>query len=209
MKHFNSNKITKNPSEKKALMGNVLGSFGNNNIRGQHINFLETKLTDNKEHKCPHISKTPFYYSWLLLFIEHVFWLIREFCFHQENLRSDHFNLDYSKLIRVFVDQSKKLPCYSDEDIEEIYSNIVNLIIIRNSHVHGGFPNALPETLKRLKDIEKPLRDDKGQKEYYTKEEVVEILRFHENPMNFNEIKKQFNEILTYVAKAPKISIGF
>jgi len=209
MKHFNSNKITKNSTEKMTLMGNMFGSFGNNNIRGHHIHFLETKITDSEENKCPYISEAPFYYSWLMLITEHIFWLIREFCFKQDNLRSDHFNLDYSKLVRVFVDKSKKMSCYSDGDIEKTYGYIVNLLIVRNSHVHGGFPNALPETLKRLKKIDKPLHDDNGEKVYYTEEEVVEILNYHENPMNFNKIKKQCNEILTYLANAPKISIGF
>ena len=209
MKELNIRKLSDDVSEQCNMRDNVMGSLGNNNIRGCHIGYFEEKLIDDKEFQNSALPSCPNFYAWLIIFSEHIFWLIREFCFHQQNLRAPtNFNADYNKLLRIFVDKCTHLSCYSSQDIENIFEEIVTVLTIRHSHTHGGFPNTLPATLEYLKKLERPTLNKADINNNYSISEVKNVINFHSNPMNFYKIKERFTSIITFLGKAGPISIG-
>jgi len=86
-------------AEAHRLMGNLVGSSGNENIRGCHIDYFEKRVSELKEDQSDSISSAPNYYGWLWLMAEHVFWSMREFWF-RENVLQDNY-LDHKNVIEV------------------------------------------------------------------------------------------------------------
>ena len=211
MKKLNINKLTKNIPEKTNLLGNVLGSFGNNNIRGCHIGYFEQRLIETKEHQKSTLASAPNYFAWVIIFSEHIFWLIREFCYHQHELKTpSNLTSDYKTLLRVFTDKCDKISCYSEEEIEEMFETIIKVLIVRHAFVHGGFPNILPATLEALlKKKHRPTRHKADLTKNYSEEEVKKVIDNYSNPMNFKEIKDRYNRILSFLKKAGGVSVGF
>lgn len=199
MKHLNIRKISEGISEQRNILGNVIGSLGNNNIRGCHIGYYEKKIIEYKEFQSSALASCPNFYAWLIIFSEHIFWLIREFCFHQHNLQApSNFNADYNKLLRIFADKCSKLSCYSPQELEDIFNEIVTILIVRHSHAHGGFPNTLPATLEFLKKVKRPTATKSKTDNGYSITEVKNIIIFHSNPMNFYKIKKDLPPLLIF-----------
>ena len=210
MKKININKLTEDVAEKVNLLGNVLGSFGNNNIRGCHIGYFEKKLIEENENQKSSLASAPNYFAWVVIFSEHIFWLIREFCYHQHELKTpSNFSSDYNTLLRVFADKCDKISGYSENEIEEMFECIIKVLIVRHAFVHGGFPNILPATMVALNKQHRPTRQKADQCKGYSKEEVKKVVDTYSNPMNFSEIKNRYDRIITFMKKAGGVSIGF
>ena len=176
--------------------GNLFAPLGNSTIRGHHIKYLKDNIISSNESSHTNISKTPYYYSWLILYVEHIFWELKLFCFGHD-LQSHHLRALYKSSINDFENKLNHLKLYSDNEINESIEIIIEFLIIRVVHNHGGFPNAIPEALnKTLKDYEE-----------YTKKQIVLNLRYYSNPTNFNKIDNKFNFMYEILGRN-KISIG-
>lgn len=189
------------PQELADNFGNLLAPFGNTDIRGCHIAFLEKKILENNEPSCENLSNAPYYYSWLILFVEHVFWDIKQFCFYHD-AQPYHLSQDYSKSIKDFLTHSKDIKGYTEEEISIVHDIIIEFLIIRTAHVHGGFPNAIP------KDLEKGMKKKiPGKDEKFTKEQVRFVIYKYSKPNNFLIIKDNFNLLYSFLKKR-KVKIG-
>ncbi len=189
--------------------GNLLAPFGNTNIRGCHIDFLEKKIVEHSEHSCENLSETPYYYSWLILFVEHVFWDIKQFCFYHD-LQAHHLSQDYRRLINDFLVHSKHTGEYTENEISTIHDKIIEILIIRMAHVHGGFPNATPKELEKSVNEKIPgngVVPDKEKDEKFTKEQILSTINKYSKPTNFKEIKDNFDSLYSFFEKR-KVRIG-
>ena len=208
-KYFSADQLTNNLTEKLTLLGNVLGVIGNNGIRAHHIKFFEEKILELQEDKTNDICLAPHFYAWLSLCCEHLFWLIREFCFKQHNFQDTSLVNQYNPLIRHFISKCRQLACYTDQEIEDIYKNIEFFLIVRHLYVHGGFPNFLPRSKKDVDKYRRPLPSDCTENNKYNIVEVEKVIGMASRPDNFCLLKKKFYKICDFLSKSPSLSIGF
>lgn len=210
MKKININKQCSTGEDKAAMLGNVLGSAGNNNIRGCHISYYEKKIIENREYQEKELPVCPYYFAWINIYSEHIFWEIRQFCYHQNDLKTPEcYNHDYNKLLRFFYHKCKDMKCFAGTEAIEMFDHLVSILIIRHSHTHGGFPNVFPATVDHLKEIQKPTINKNDSDKYYSNEDVKSRIAFASNPQNFEQIKNDFNKVQEFLNKAKPYSIGF
>ncbi len=142
MKELSTTKMS--PKDRHMLMGNVLGSFGNDNIRAYHIAYFSKKILENDETSQKDVSTAPNYFAWLCLMTEHLFWAMRSFCFKQNEFEHNEFTLMYNKLITKFFDSYRELDSVTDEQLKVIFKKAVKVLELRHAIIHKGFPNLLP-----------------------------------------------------------------
>ena len=118
------------PKDKLDLSGNLLSLFGNENIRGCHIIYFQNKMLEYKENESKDLGSSPNYYAWLCLISEDIFWRMKAFCFRQSDLKEDNLTLLYNDLITTFCEISRSLGIYSEQEIEDIYTKIVKVLVI-------------------------------------------------------------------------------
>lgn len=201
--------VNMKPKDKLMLMGNVLGAFGNDNIRGQHIAFFEEKLVENNENKHNDISTAPNYYAWLCLMTEHLFWAMRSFCFRQNELKHDDFTLMYNDLITNFCDTCRKLGSLTDAQLQNLFDKAVKVLELRHAIIHKGFPNLLPIVFEDKHVTNKPSISKGGPKEKFTENSTKETIEWFSDPKNFYEIKEEFGLLIKAMRLGPGFSIGF
>ncbi len=210
MKTININKQCDSAEEKASMLGNVLGSIGNNQIRGGHISYFEKKIIEGNENQKKELSVCPYYFAWVTIYAEHIFWEIRQFCYHQNDLKTpESYNLDYNKLLRSFFHKCKDMECYTELECTEMFDQIVSVLIIRHSHTHGGFPNLFPATISYLHKIQKPTINKNSTDKHYSSEEVKSRIDFASNPQNYERIKNELTKIHDFLNRAKPYSIGF
>lgn len=199
-----------NPAEKLKLMGNVLGSFGNENIRADHIEYFEGKIRSESEESKGDIVSTPNYYAWLCLMTEHVFWMMRHFCFRQADLAGDGLIIEYNRLVTEFCDKCRDLRIFSGSELGRLYDLVVKVLYIRHAIIHRGFPNLLPVGFESRHKRKKPaFSKDQIPRSKFEEEEARKIISWYSKPTNFEQIKKEFREIINATKKGPSISVGF
>ena len=207
MKKFST--INMSPEERLKTMGNVLGAFGNENIRGHHIKYFEDQLIENNENTVKDVTLAPNYYAWLCLMVEHIFWIMRSFCFKQSELDQENLNLLYNNSITKFISIIRELRVFSNPALENLYELSVKVLTIRHAIVHKGFPNLLPVTIEERHLRNKPSFDQDTEKEKLNKTDIKEIIKWYSHPRNFHRIKEEFNLIMQAMSKGPGVSIGF
>lgn len=102
---------------KGVTVGNILGTFGNDNIRNHHITYFEKKIIENKEHTSTDISSSPNYYAWLCIMAENIFWLMRHFCFTQSDFEQENLTLVYNNLVEKFVETIRNLNKFTEDEL--------------------------------------------------------------------------------------------
>ncbi len=194
--------------DRHMLMGNVLGSFGNDNIRAHHIVYFENKIIENDEKSHKDASTTPNYFAWLCLMSEHLFWTMRSFCFKQNEFEHDEFTLVYNELITRFCDSYSKLDSVTDDQLQDLFERAVKVLELRHAIIHRGFPNLLPIVFEKRHVRNKPQVTKGGLQEKFTEQSSKETIKWFWNPQNFDEIKQDFNILLKSVRSGPGFSIG-
>jgi hypothetical protein len=209
MRKININRIARDIEDKAQIFGNVLGPLGNNNIRSYHIGYFRSQLLEKNEHQKAALASCPNYYAWVVIYAEHVFWLLRQFCYNHNNLQEPKvFTSDYNKLMRVFWAKCAQLPCYTEAEIKAVFAEIVTVLIFRHSVVHGGFPNVFPATLAGLKDVKKPTRTKGDPQREYSEAEVQAVVTCYADSRNFVQIDGRFASILQFLEKAGSVQIS-
>ena len=206
MKEISAAKLSE--KDRHMLMGNVLGFFGNDNIRAHHIAYFEGKILDNGETSHKDASTAPNYYAWLCLMTEHLFWAMRSFCFKQNEFENDEFTLMYNELITRFIDLYSELDSVTDDQLQALYEKAVKVLELRHAIIHKGFPNLLPIVFEKRHVRNKPQRTKGGTREKFTEQSSRETIRWFGNPQNFDEIKQEFYMLLKSVRSGPGFSIG-
>ncbi len=201
--------VNMNLKDKKMLMGNVLGSFGNENIRGHHIAYFEKRLIEENETIQKDVTLAPNYYAWLCLMTEHLFWIMRNFCFRQNEFRHDNLVLMYNELITKFCDTCLSLGSFSDNQLEKLFEIAIKLIEIRQAIIHKGFPNLLPVVFENKHVRNKPNKTKGGPKEKFSEDSTRKSIEWFSNPKNFAEIKKEFDILIKAMNSGLGFSIGF
>ena len=201
--------LNMNVKGKKMLMGNVLGSFGNENIRGHHIAYFEKQVIGNNESRQKEVSLAPNYYAWLCLMTEHLFWTMRSFCFRQNEFAHDNLALMYNELITKFCDTCRDLGSFSETQLQNLFEIAIKLLEIRHAIIHKGFPNLLPIVFEDKHVRDKPSITKGGPREKFTENSTRESIEWFSNPQNFTEIKKDFNTLIKAMSYGPGFSIGF
>jgi len=191
------------------LSGNLLSSFGNDNIRSSHIKYFENKIFEYKENDSKDLSLSPNYYSWLCIMAEHIFWRMKAFCFKQSDLKEDNLTLLYNELITNFCEICRNLNIYSEQEIKDIYTKIRKVLVIRHAINHFGFPNLFPIVLKEGKIRNQPSITKNGEKEKFSKVDMGKIISWYSNPKNFIAAKTEFDFLMSTMKKGPGISVGF
>lgn len=195
------------PKEERDVLGNALGSFGNENIRMHHIRYFEKKILEHKENAKSSITLTPNYYAWLCIITEHIFWIIRKFCFQQE-LHENNLTLYYNEIITKFCDTCRELGIYSEPEIKVLYEKLVKVLEIRHAIIHKGFPNLLPVMFRGERN--KPALTEKGEQQKFSELTTRETISWFSDPRNFQDIKTDLEALISAImTKAPKISFGF
>ncbi len=206
---YSASDLTQNLKEKHELIGNVLGSFGNSNIRGHHIKYFEDRIKELMEEQNKDVVESPNFYAWLCIFSEHIFWLLRKFCMRHEAFNAEHLDLQYTKLVTTFFDCCRKLGRHSDDDINETYDKIAEVLMLRHAIIHRGFPNTLPISLSNQRSYSKPSPTNGARGGSYSKEDLKSIIDKFSNPQNFESIRDSFYSICGFLSKSPSVSLGF
>lgn len=201
--------VNMNSKDKKMLVGNVLGSFGNENIRGQHIAYFEKRLIEENEDTQKDVTLAPNYYAWLCLMSEHLFWMMRNFCFRQNAFSHDNLVLMYNELITRFCDTCLSLGTFSEKQLQNLFEIAIRLLEIRHAIVHKGFPNLLPIVFENRLVRNKPSKIKGGSKERFTEESTRGSIEWFSNPQNFVEIRNEFYVLIKAMGSGPGFSIGF
>jgi hypothetical protein len=190
-------------------MHDALSVFGNENIRENHVAYFEKILIEQNEHVLEDISVAPNYYAWICLSVEHVFWIIRGFCFKQAEVNSENLMLSYNDLVIRFFEVCDDNKLISESERENLYISIVSILDIRHAIVHKGFPNLLKTAnIDKFKKL-KPKSKKSSPKMYFTEPETKAILRKYTLPRNFSEIKNEIDTIKNIVNKANMKPITF
>ena len=197
------------PKDKHMLMGDVLGAFGNDNIRGHHIAYFEKKLIENNDNKNNDISTSPNYYAWLCLMTEHLFWIMRSFCFKQNEFKDENLTLMYNELITKFCDTCLKLGLFTDDQLQNLFEKAVKVLEIRHAIIHKGFPNLLPIIFEKNHVKNKPAITKSAPQKKFTENSTRETIEWFSNPKKFDEIKEEFNLLIKAMRSGPGFSIGF
>jgi len=199
-----------NGVEKQKLLGNLLGSVGNENIRGHHIKYFEEKIVSENEESCNDVATAPNYYAWLCLISEHVFWLMRHFCFRQDDLSGDDLSLQYNDIVTAFCDKCRELNLFLENDLKELYGLMVKVLYLRHALVHNGFPNLLPAGCETLQVRNMPFfSKTQNSPLKFTEDEAREIVSWYSKPGNFRRAKEDFRRITNATCKGPGLSVGF
>lgn len=193
--------------EARNLMGNLVGCFGNENIRGCHIDYFEKKVIELKENENDSISSAPDYYAWLWLMAEHIFWCMREFCFRKDILQDDDLGEGYKKIVERFLDRCRELNEWSEEELQTLFKLSVKTLEIRHAIVHKGFPNLLPATLSNTQ--KKPKFSGASKPDEFTEEGFRETTSWYSNPKNFETAKEEFELLIKAMCKAPGLAVDF
>jgi hypothetical protein len=201
--------INMNPKDKGMFMGNILGSFGNDNIRSHHIVYFEEKLVENNENKLTDLSDAPNYYAWLCLMSEHLFWAMRSFCFRQNELEHDDFTLMYNPLMKKFSDTCRNLDSLTEAQLQNIFDKAVKVLELRHAIIHKGFPNLLPIVFEERHVKNKPSMSKSLPQKKFTKNSTKETIKWFSNPNNFYQIKEEFGVLIQVMRLGPGFSIGF
>jgi len=201
--------VNMKPKDKHMLMGNVLGAFGNDNIRGHHIAFFENKLVENNEIGNRGISTAPHYYAWLCLMTEHLFWAMRSFCFRQNEFEHDDLTLMYDDLITKFCDTCRNFGSFDNAQLQNLFDKAVKVLELRHAIIHKGFPNLLPIVFEDKHVKNKPSIRQGGPKDKFTEKSTKETLKWFSHPKNFYEIKEEFSLLIKAMRLGPGFSIGF
>lgn len=201
--------VNTEPKNKYKLMENVLGVFGNDNIRGHHIAFFKENLIENNEFRQNGISTAPNYYAWLCLMTEHLFWAMRSFCFRQNELKNDDLTLMYNDLITKFCDTCRNQGSLTDAQLKNIFNKAVKVLELRHAIIHKGFPNLLPIFFEDRHVRNKPSITKGGPKDKFTETSTKETIEWFSNPKNFYEIKKEFDLLIKAMHLGSGFSIGF
>ncbi len=166
-----------------------LSSFGNDNIRGCHIEYFENRITSQKENTISDISSAPNYYAWLTLVTEHVFWKMRQVCYRQTRL-TDNLALSYNDLITKFCDICRNQNVFSEEELGSLFKLACKILEIRHALIHRGFPNLFPVMYRdgHVRNMPKFTKGDPKAK--FTEASAREAIEWYENPQNFDIIKK-------------------
>ena len=205
----NISTVNMNRKDKHMLMGDLLSSFGNGNIRFHHIQYFENKILDYNENKLQYITKAPNYYAWLCLITEHLFWLMRSFCFQQNKFEHDDFALLYNDLITKFYDTCRSLNLFSEVELQELHKKTIKILEVRHAIIHKGFPNLLPIIFENKHVKKKPAMSKGGSQARFTEESTRESIEWFSNPSNFNEIKKDYHCLIKAISsKGTELSIG-
>ncbi|MBC8317409.1 MAG: hypothetical protein H8E41_05850 [Desulfobulbaceae bacterium] len=207
MKTISTTKM--NLTDKAQLMGDLLGVFGNENIRGHHIRFFEDKIIEYGESSFESVTQTPHYYAWLCLMTEHLFWLMRQFCFKQNELKKGNLSLDYNNIIATFCEKCREDKLFSEEELARLYEVIIKILEIRHAITHKGFPNLLPELLDTSNSRKKPKFKEKGYPVHFNEINTKKAVNWFSDPRNFSEIKKEFEILTKALSKGQAVSVGF
>jgi hypothetical protein len=197
------------PKEKDLLLGHVLGAFGNENIRGNHIKYFENELLKKNEDKFEDITSAPNYYAWLCLMTEHLFWAMRNFCFQQSEFEHKKLTLIYNELITNFCDTCRNMGVFSESKLKDLFEKAVKVLEIRHAIIHKGFPNLLPIVFENKHVRNKPAITQGGKKERFSEESTRATVKWFSKPSNFHEAKKDFDFLLRAMSSGPGFSIGF
>ena len=203
---------TKNmdPKDKQMLRGNLLGSLGNDNIRGHHIAFFEKKLIESKENRNADISSAPYYYAWLCLITEHLFWAMRSFCYKTGEFKeNDDLTLLYNNLITKFCDTCLDLKLFDNTQLQNAYDKAVTFLELRHAIIHKGFPNLLPIVFEDRHVRNKPQKTKGEQKAKFTRQSTKASVQWFSDPKNFSEINNDFRFLLKIMNSGHSLSIGF
>jgi len=197
-----------NPENKQKFIGNILGGFGNDNIRNSHIKYFEEQLIRHNEHRQNEISSAPNYYAWLCLNTENIFWLMRNFCYKCNSFtEEDDLLMMYNNLITKFCETCNNLNKYTDDEIESFYIKAVKLLEVRHAIIHKGFPNLLPVVFENRPVRNKPMTAD-GNKVKFTEESTREAVQWFSDPINFSEIKKEFESLINATCLGENRTMG-
>lgn len=174
------------------LVVNFIGVFGNENIRGCHIQYFEQRVVEARENTKDHITSAPNFYAWLWVYAEHVFWDIRGFCYRHGKLVDTDLDMEYAKLVRTFGTLCRTLKLCSNEGQQsEVLRIVSKTLLLRHAFVHRGFPNLLPATSKDKRETKKSR----------------EAISWYSNPRNFEEIRAEFNSLRKAMSKAPGVQV--
>ncbi len=195
--------------EKFLLLGDLLGAFGNENIRGHHIEYFENELLRKNENELEDITLAPNYYAWLCLMTEHLFWAMRKFCFTQNEFEHEKLTLIYNDLITNFCDTCRDLGFFSESNLTDLFEKAVKVLEIRHAIIHKGFPNLLPIVFENKHVRKKPAITRKGAKERFSEESTRATVEWFSKPSNFHEIKKDFDFLIRAMSGGPGFPIGF
>jgi hypothetical protein len=114
--------------KKQVLIGNVLGAFGNDNIRWHHIKYFEDRVVKYGEDKMSEVGHAHYYFAWLCLMVEHLFWMMRNFCMLHREFDEDALGYGYNKVVAVFCDICKDLNKYDEDHLKCLYNKAVAII---------------------------------------------------------------------------------
>lgn len=180
--------VNMDPKKKFKLIGNILGVFGNENIRGHHIKYFEDKVMEHKENTIKDITLAPNYYAWLCLITEHIFWLMRSFCFKKTELEHNNLTLLYNETITKFCDTCRNLELFSVHELKTLYETAVKVLEIRHAIIHKGFPNLLPAIFEEKHVRKKPAFTEKDRREKFCELTTREVIAWYSNPSHFDDI---------------------
>lgn len=202
--------VDMNGPERRSVLGNTLASFGNENIRGQHIKYFEERVTSAREEGTVDVNTAPNYYAWLCLISEHVFWLMRNFCFTHDDLKGEDLTLQYNEVVTAFCEKCRALGLLSRPDLEELYGIIVRILYLRHALIHNGFPNLLPAGCENLEKRNVPcfLKTQQSRLKF-NENEARELVSWYSKPRNFRKAQEEFRLVINAACKVPSLSVGF
>lgn len=193
---------------KHKLIGNLLGGFGNDNIRGTHIEFFEKNLIENSEDKLNDVMRAPYYYAWICLYSEHIFWYMRSFCFKNSEFKYDDLMLMYNALITQFCEICRAKNLVDDNELESLFNKAVKVLELRHAIIHKGFPNLLPIVFENKHVRKKPTQKKGDIKLKFSEDSTRESIDWFSNPSNFSEIKNDFEFLINICCSSPEFSVG-
>ena len=195
---------------KKPKFGDIAGSNGNLNIRGNHIVYFESRVLSEAEEKQKDVTTAPNYYVWLCLVSEYVFWLLRDFCFWQTDFKEDNLVLGYKNIIELFCQKFREFSSCSGNDLKELYDILVKFLYLRHSMIHNGFPGILPAGIKSSQKRKLPkIPDFSEYGDTFEQNEAKKIIRWFSRPANFQEAKAEFLKIVNAASRGEEASVDF
>ncbi len=101
-------------------------------------------------------SLNVFYYAWICLYSEHIFWYMRSFCFKNNEFEYDDLMLMYNALITQFCEICRAKNLGDDNELESLFNKAVKVLELRHAIIHKGFPNLLPIVFENKHVRKKP-----------------------------------------------------
>lgn len=196
------------PEKRNAMLGNIFGTFGNENIRSNHIEYFESRIHENKEDEKKELTLAPNYYAWLILLVENTFWLLRDFCFRRSDLDEENLGLDYGPIVTKFCEMMKGANKFSEEELDQLYEILIKILEIRHAITHKGFPNPIPVVLEKSRSRKKPARAEGDLREYFDEATTKEVVAWYSDPRNFRDIKAEFERIRAAMSQVSQKAIA-